>query len=134
MPGRWLQISWLLPTAWMVTLYYVLTMEVDPEPPTWAFPHIDKLIHFGLFAVLAWLWFIPSRWAISLTNRQAALIGFLIASFYGGLTEFIQSTLPHRHGNSWDVLANSVGAATVFVHALQRRCNTIITFLLGSSK
>lgn len=126
MRERWLFSSWLLPALWMGVLYYVLTMEVDPEPPVWAFPHIDKLIHFGLFGILAWLWFIPTRWTLAKPTLQAAVIGFLVASVYGGFTEYVQSTMPHRHGNVWDVLANSLGAATVFIPFLQRRCNAIL--------
>lgn len=125
MATRWLQTTWLLPCLWMAVLYYLLTKDVGTEPPAWAFPHIDKMVHFGLFAALAWLWFIPMRWTLALTPAQAAGLGFALATAYGGLTEYIQSTIPHRDGNLWDVLANAAGATTVFIPALQRCCDAI---------
>lgn len=129
MVKRGLQWSWLLPLAWMAILFYFLTKEISTEPPTWAFPHIDKVVHFGFFAILSWLWFIPAQWTLDLTPAKAASLGFVLASVYGGLTEYIQSTIPYRDGNLWDVLANSIGAATVFVPLLQRWCTAILSLV-----
>ncbi len=106
--------SWLPPLIWMGVLFHVLTMPVEVEPTPWLPPHFDKVVHFVLFAVLAWLLVLPFTLSLSWTLPVSALNGFLIATSYGAWTEYIQSTIPHRHGTVSDAIANMLGAATVF--------------------
>lgn len=118
-------LTWLLPLGWVMALHILLTMEVDVEPSTLSLiPHLDKAVHIFLFAVLAWLLLIPLKRSLARSTLTAAWISFCAASLYGGGMEYLQSTLPHRHGNLADVLANLVGAATVFAALLPRtrRC------------
>lgn len=108
--------SWILPLGWVGFVFYSLTTEVDidPEMP-WLFPHFDKLVHFGIFAVLAWLLVPPLRGSARQSRGVSLFLAFLLSAAYGGFLEYLQTTLAHRHGNWADVVANLVGAATVWV-------------------
>jgi VanZ family protein len=70
-----------------------------------------KLIHFAEYALLCFLWW---RALASVTDsRRAALWAFLIASGYAVTDEFHQSFVDGRHGNVFDWLIDSAGAALV---------------------
>lgn len=98
----WLQSSktWPQASPWLVQLAAWL--------PGWL--ALDKLIHAGLYAVLAalWLWARPDKpW-------QA----LALASLYGAVDEWHQSWVPGRSADAWDWLADTAGASLVL--ALQR--------------
>jgi len=107
-------ISWAPPGLWMVALFFLFTMPVDVEPTPWLPPFIDKVIHFILFAVLAWLLVLPFTLGLVWTLAAATVPSFIIASLYGMWTEYVQTAIPYRDGNLGDVIANTLGAATVF--------------------
>jgi VanZ family protein len=68
-----------------------------------------KVIHFAEYALLCFLWWRPL--ATVTTARRAALLAFLIASGYAITDEFHQSFVEGRHGNAFDWLIDSAGAA-----------------------
>jgi VanZ family protein len=70
-----------------------------------------KLIHFGEYALLCFLWWRPL--ATVTDARRAALIAFLITSGYAVTDEFHQTFVEGRHGNPVDWLIDSTGAALV---------------------
>jgi VanZ family protein len=109
--------SWMPPAGWMVVVYFLLTTEVDPESVAWLPEHSDKVVHFVLFAVLAWLLLLPFVLGLAWPVMKAAVIGFLLAALYGAWMEYLQTMLPYRHANIGDVIANILGAATVFAAA-----------------
>lgn len=98
----WLQSSktWPQASPWLVQLAAWL--------PGWL--ALDKLIHAGLYAVLAalWLWARPGK-----PSQALAL-----ASLYGAVDEWHQSWVPGRSADAWDWLADTAGASLVL--ALQR--------------
>jgi VanZ family protein len=68
-----------------------------------------KLIHFGEYALLCFLWW---RALVRVTNaRRAALIAFLLASAYALTDEYHQTFVDGRHGTPVDWLIDSAGAA-----------------------
>jgi VanZ family protein len=70
-----------------------------------------KLIHFGEYALLCFLWW---RALASVTSpRRAALLAFVLASGYAITDEFHQTFVEGRHGNALDWLIDSAGAAVV---------------------
>lgn len=108
--------TWLVPLSWMGLLWHLLTMEADIDHSApWVIPHLDKLVHFGICAVLAWCLLLPGRFSLRMGWWWAALLAFISASAYGGYLEYLQTTLAHRHGNWADVVANALGAATVWL-------------------
>ena len=70
-----------------------------------------KLIHFGSYALLCFLWWRALR---SVTNeRRAVLLAFVLASGYAVTDEFHQTFVEGRHGTPVDWAIDSVGAAVV---------------------
>jgi VanZ family protein len=70
-----------------------------------------KLIHFAEYALLCFLWW---RALGSVMNRRsAALWAFLITSGYAITDELHQTVVEGRHGNVFDWLIDSAGAALV---------------------
>jgi len=70
-----------------------------------------KLIHFGSYALLCFLWWRALR---SVTNdRIAVLLAFVLASGYAITDEFHQTFVEGRHGTPLDWAIDSAGAALV---------------------
>ena len=80
-----------------------------------------KLVHFGEYALLSFLWWRALR--TRMDSRRAALAAFLVTSAYAATDEFHQSFVEGRHGNVFDWLIDSAGAAAVALRlgALRRR-------------
>ena len=67
-----------------------------------------KIIHFGQYALLAFLW-----WRVfesPLGRRRAALAAFTITIAYAATDEFHQTFVHGRHGSPVDWLIDSAGA------------------------
>lgn len=76
-------------------------------------PHLDKVVHLVFYFVLAFLgvliWMRTDEQKGQL--KKVLVYSFLFAFFYGILMEFLQLNLTQdRHGDAWDVLANTLGA------------------------
>lgn len=82
--------------------------------PTIKIPGIDKMVHFGLFAVFALLLVSEMNYRknqFTVKNRHK-WVGFFIASVYGGLIELTQLYLFASRGAEWaDFFADILGAA-----------------------
>jgi VanZ family protein len=68
-----------------------------------------KLIHFGEYALLCFLWWRPL--AVHLGPRRAALVAFLISSAYAASDEYHQTFVEGRSGSPVDWAIDSAGAA-----------------------
>jgi len=89
--------------AFVAVVLLSLVVLFSPRAPSeQGIPNLDKVVHAGLFLLLAattW-WRFGGRWA-----------GLLALIAYGALSEVIQSlTLAHRDGDVRDFLADAVGA------------------------
>lgn len=76
--------------------------EVPSAPSGFQVPGLDKLAHFGLFALATWALtrVLPVRWAVGLMLVQA------------GLSEGVQGlVLAHRSADGLDLLADLVGTS-----------------------
>ena len=80
-----------------------------------------KLIHFGEYALLCFLWW---RALASVTSpRRAAVLAFLITSGYAVTDEYHQTFVDGRHGTALDWLIDSAGAAVVALRLGARERN-----------
>ena len=70
-----------------------------------------KLVHFGEYALLCFLWWRPLARVTS--PRRAALLAFVLTSGYAITDEVHQTFVDGRHGNALDWLIDSAGAAIV---------------------
>lgn len=110
--------SWLPAVAWAALIFHLSNGPTGPEP-SWWFPQADKVIHAGLFGILALLLFFALRQAPAWRPSRAAAFAFLLAVLYGASDEVHQLFTPKRSSDLLDVAADATGAACVFV--LRRR-------------
>ena len=75
-------------------------------------PHIDKMIHFGLFAI----WSMTFLWKFQ-RHQYLFLSGVLLGIF----TEFAQHFIPTRAFSWWDIAADFAGILFVFSWEIVRR-------------
>jgi VanZ family protein len=107
--NRWKSIVWTI----LIFIATTLPSNVLPNTSLLKIPHFDKIVHFGLFFVLA-------VFLLSENNRQRKLGGLTpqaiataisVSAILGVLIELLQYFyLPTRSGSYWDFLANILGA------------------------
>jgi len=105
---------WLPVCAHAGLIYYLSSRSAFPvEVPPWAF-WADKVVHMGLFGLLALL--LIRAWHLSRGRAlgfQALLAVALLVSLYGVSDEVHQMFVPGRSPSVHDWLADTVGAALV---------------------
>lgn len=106
-----------LAVLWLVIVAAALLTPGNNLPKVPLFPYADKLIHFGVFAILTFLW---SRvgtidqqgslcWRKLLTNLLVFTIIFPI------LVEYLQMYVPNRSFEIEDIIANLIGGIIGFI-------------------
>lgn len=73
---------------------------------------VDKLVHVGLYAVMAALWL----WALdAVASRRSGRpwLAWLMPVAFGALDELHQSYVPGRSADARDLVADAVGATLV---------------------
>jgi VanZ family protein len=78
-----------------------------------------KLVHFGEYALLCFLWWRLLR--TGMPARRAALAAFAISSLYAATDELHQSFVDGRHGTPLDWAIDSAGAAAAALAVAARR-------------
>ena len=89
--------------------------EKIPDADLLKIPHIDKVVHFGLFAVLGTLlvYGFGKKNEGGRFHRKHLILCITLGIIYGIFTEYIQHCcLSDRHGNVPDAVANGFG--TIF--------------------
>jgi VanZ family protein len=97
-------LPWLPAAAWAATIYWLSSRPTVPAPEI---PNVDKLAHFGAYAVLgALLAFAAARAGVPVA--VAVLIGVL----YGVSDEIHQMYVPGRSPDVLDWAADAAGVIT----------------------
>lgn len=93
-----------------VTVLMLVPLGASGGTPS--IPHLDKLVHFGAWLVLAVTLWPPLRGARPRLppGRVLWLLGAL--ALWGVATELLQGLTPDRTGDVWDALADLAGAAS----------------------
>lgn len=76
-------------------------------------PHLDKVVHFGLYVVFTLLLLSETntKRKIGELDRKSVFISLIIAIFYGLLIELMQMLVfKSRGAEFWDFVANTIGA------------------------
>jgi VanZ family protein len=96
----------------VMVMVFLLPMPTTPLAES---KHVDKLMHFGIFAGFAFLFWMDQQ-------RTAWWTLFLSAAFAGGI-ELVQWTLPYREGDWMDFAAGVAGAGlgTILVLWIERQ-------------
>lgn len=115
-PPRGPRWAWAAAALWVVVLFTLSSWSPGGGALDffWRFPHDDKVVHAGLYAVLGAL----VRWA---GGRAAPAVA--AGAIVGVADEALQSTVPGRHADPFDVAADVVGATVgaLLVTAFARR-------------
>ncbi len=90
-----------------VFIISIYPFQSDQERGFFNFPHFDKVIHFFLYGILAFLIFIEKPGKLNLKDYSVIV---LICLILGGVIELIQITQPRRTGDFYDLLANFSGS------------------------
>lgn len=114
--GAHVQRIWTItvPSVWTVIVFFMHVIPVDPNRVSrFKIPHADKLVHFTLFLVLAFLWIRARRYFNQHTTRNALLIILALCALYGGTLEWLQSQLgSNRMSDLKDWIADVLGTCT----------------------
>lgn len=88
---------------WAVVMMVACTIKMQHSVDTgFRIPYLDKMVHFGLFAILGFL--------ISYEKKTANWTNLVICAGYGLLIEIIQIFLPWRSFELADLIADTIGA------------------------
>jgi len=108
--SRWLQIKYWIPVFLYCSIIVYLSSQSYPSRhlPSFVFGLSDKLIHgveYGLLGILLFRAFQRTSHTIeSMSLAVFCAVGFGISD------EIHQWFVPHRHADTWDILADAVGA------------------------
>jgi VanZ family protein len=116
---------WLPPLLLMGAIFFLSAQPSLDSGLGWVDMVGRKLIHFGEYALLAFLWW---RALVTVTTpRRAALIAFALASAYAATDEYHQTFVEGRHGSPVDWLIDSAGAAAAALRLRAARARERVT-------
>ena len=97
---------------WTGLVFYLLSMDTSRagESSLLKVYGIDKLIHFVLFAILAFLWGAYFLNLKTLHANRIILLIIILASAYGMGMEYYQQYFTNRSFSYWDGLADAIGS------------------------
>ena len=106
-------LAWLPATAWAGLIFWLSSLPTVPAPEV---PYIDKVAHFGAYAVLgALLAFAADR------SRTPLAAAVLLGVLYGASDEVHQMFVPGRSADVLDWCADAAGVlAAVYLYTLWR--------------
>lgn len=110
---------WLPPLLLMAAIFALSAQPSLDSGLGWIDSVGRKLVHFGEYALLCFLWWRLLR--RGMPSRRAALAAFLISSLYAASDELHQSFVEGRHGTPVDWAIDSAGAAAAALAVAARR-------------
>lgn len=111
---------WVPPLAGAAAIFVQSSFRMPIQPPS-GFGLGDKVLHAGVYAVLAWLTYRAFRGARGMPPLRAAWWAFALTALYGATDEIHQGLVPSRTMELGDWIADMAGAATVFLALPGRR-------------
>jgi glycopeptide antibiotics resistance protein len=99
--------------AWTTLLLVGLLTPGQQLPDVHKVPGMDKMVHFGLFAVFAFLWArVFNNSKRKRIKKSKYIPNFLVFVFvFAILVEYIQRLVPGRSFDYMDILFNIMGVA-----------------------
>lgn len=95
---------------WFLIIFVLCALPGDDIPdPHLDIPHLDKVVHFGMFFIFSLLLVYPLERNTSLPLRLVFSIAVGVAFVYGGLLEILQYYFFNRSGDVWDLFADVLG-------------------------
>lgn len=85
---------------WISIIFILCAMPDEDIPdPHLNIPHLDKVVHFGMFFILALLINLPLELHTAIPPKRIYTIAVLITFVYGGLIEILQHYFFNRGGD-----------------------------------
>lgn len=107
---RWVLLSRNI--IWAAVIFILCAMPSEHVPdPHLNIPHLDKIVHFGMFFIMAVLLCNELEYQTRFHLRKIYMITVSIAFLYGGTIEILQQYCFERSGDIWDLAADVFGAA-----------------------
>ena len=95
---------------WILIIFILCAMPSEDIPdPHLNIPHLDKVVHFGMFFILSLLISLPLELHTTIPPKLIYTIAILTAFVYGGLIEILQHYFFNRGGDVWDLAADITG-------------------------
>jgi VanZ family protein len=110
---------WLPPLVLMGLIYLFSAQPSLDSGLGWIDIVGRKLIHFGEYALLCFLWWRLLR--TTMPDRRAALLAFVVSCLYAATDELHQSFVDGRNGTPVDWAIDSAGAAAAALAVTARR-------------
>lgn len=110
---------WLSPLLLMGLIWFFSAQPSLDSGLGWIDTVGRKLIHFGEYALLCFLWWRLFR--MYMPDRRAALAALLVSSLYAATDELHQSYVDGRHGTPVDWAIDTAGAAAAAFALRARR-------------
>ena len=110
MKTKSLNLLILLNIVWILVIFILCAMPGSAIPdPHLNIPHLDKVVHFGMYFILSVLLAYLLESYTSLKRMSIYAIAILTAFIYGGLIEILQQNYFNRSGDIADLLADVLG-------------------------
>ena len=110
-------LCWLPAVAWMWAIFYLSALPKEEVPRAGTLMP-DYINHGAAYLLLAFLLFIALQrtWRCSFSIAFAVIVSWCL--LFGLINEINQSHTLTRHFSLWDLLADGVGAAMLFLFLL----------------
>jgi VanZ family protein len=106
-----------LTLGWTCAILFLTLKPGDGSGIEIPIPHLDKLVHFGLFFIEGY--FLS---ASRLFEKRRIFFPLLIGLVLGSLTEYLQIFIPGRSGDLFDLLADMIGVMCgILVYSFVKR-------------
>lgn len=101
----------LLPFIWTACVFYLLSFDTSnaSDSPLWKVTGIDKIIHFFIFLVFAYLWGVFFLQNSNFAEKNIISFIIIMGSAFGMGMEFYQKFFTNRSFSYWDGVADAVG-------------------------
>jgi VanZ family protein len=108
---KFLIINKLLPFIWTACVFYLLSFDTSraSDAAIWKINGIDKLIHFIIFLLFAYLWGLFFLQHSQFDEKTIIISVIIFGVSFGMGMEFYQKFFTNRSFSYWDGVADAVG-------------------------
>lgn len=102
-------LLFIKPVIWLAIIFILCLVPPQdlPGKSLWQIPHFDKLIHFGMYFILAVLLVRP----LKTINWPVWIATLVISAFVGGLIEILQYAVTSMRSANWGDFGADVAGA-----------------------